>query len=177
MRKRERKTTTSIIPIRQCLGDLVQNLHPRVQGDTRLTTAWNVFLDHALQSVTVVDLADRPIGILWRADLAEAVLDDAPTMPGLLLGPLGRDRGERWRGPASVVQDIMKPLASTLPASATLEDAAAALEAAEVSEMVVVDEAGRMLGVVEADDLVPYLAARRPLARRWTVTIRPALRR
>jgi CBS domain-containing protein len=164
----------------RCLGDVVANAELRMRADTRLSTAWAVFLDRDLQSMTVVDEVGRPVGTLLRRDLADAVLDDAPTVPAAMLDELtppgeaasanGRAAWPRgWRNEEALVEDIMRCSVNTLPASASLQDAAAVFEVAQLSEVVVVDERGHMLGLVAGEDLVPYLptgpTAGRPRAR------------
>jgi CBS-domain-containing membrane protein len=151
-----------------CLGDVAANAELRMRADTLLTTAWTVFLDRDLQSVTVVDDSGHPVGTLMRRDLADAVLDDGPTLPDAVLEELtsGGDRSAEdrpaawrrgWRNEQATVEDIMHASVNTLPASASLEAAAAALEEAQLSEVVVVDERGSMLGLVAGEELVPYL--------------------
>jgi CBS domain-containing protein len=153
---------------RRRLGEVASKADLRLRADTRLSSAWTLFIDRELQSLTVVDEGGRPVGTLHRRDLADAVLDDTPTMPGALLDDLtppsesdraavraGWPRG--WRNDEPLVEDIMRATVNTLPASATLEDAAAVFEVAELSEVVVVDERGQMLGLVAGEDLVPYL--------------------
>jgi CBS-domain-containing membrane protein len=64
-----------------------------------------------------------------------------------------------------MVEEIMRVAVNTLPAAASLADAAAVLEVAELSEVVVVDERGQMVGLVAAEDLVPYLPSGPPSGR------------
>jgi CBS-domain-containing membrane protein len=133
-----------------------------------LSAAWALFLDRDLQSMTVVDDSGRPVGTLMRRDLADAVLDGAPTVPTAKLEDLTpldeasmRNQSADWRPGGhheeAMVEDIMRGSVNTLPAWASLKDAAAVLEAAQLSEVVVVDEQGRMLGLVASEELVPYL--------------------
>jgi CBS domain-containing protein len=176
----------------RCLGEVVGNADLRMRVDTRLSTAWSVFLDRDLQSITVVDDSGRPVGTLLRRDLAESVLDDAPTVPGALLEELtppreavGLGLGRRaawpqgWRNDEPLVEEIMRASVNTLPASASVEDAAAVFEVAELSEVVVVDDRGQMLGLVAGEDLVPYLPAgpASSRARLRAAVLRPMARR
>jgi len=151
-----------------CLGNVAANAEHRLRADTHLSAAWAIFLDRDLQSMTVVDDPGRPVGTLMRRDLADAVLDGAPTVPTATLEDLmppgepailseGAGWRAGWREGEATVEDIMRGSVNTLPASASLEDAAAVLEAAQLSEVVVVDEQGCMLGIVAGEELVPYL--------------------
>jgi CBS-domain-containing membrane protein len=156
----------------RCLGDVAGNADLKMRADTRLSTAWTIFLDRDLQSITVIDELERPMGTLLRRDLADAVLDDAPTVPGVLLEELGgasdradTRRAQGWRNEEAAVEEVMRASVNTLPASASLEDAASVFEVASLSEVVVVDDAGRMIGLVAAEDLVPFLPSA-PLAAR-----------
>jgi CBS domain-containing protein len=152
-----------------------------MRADTRLSNAWTIFIERDLQSITVVDELERPMGTLMRRDLADAVLDDAPTVPGVLLEELGgatdRADGRRaqgWRNQEGAVEEVMRVSVNTLPASASLEDAASVFEVASLSEVVVVDDGGRMLGLVSAEDLVPYLPhAEAPTRIRWRTSSLP----
>jgi CBS-domain-containing membrane protein len=162
------------------LGEVAGNGDLRMRTDTRLATAWTVFLDRELQWITVVDDGGRPVGTLLRRDLADAVLDEAPTVPTALLDDLtpppevtlpGRAPWPRgWRNEEAMVEDIMRGTVNTLPASASLQDAAAVFEVAELSEVVVVDDRGRMLGLVAGEDLVPYLPPGRGPGKRRSAT-------
>jgi CBS-domain-containing membrane protein len=192
-KKAGRKSTAGGDARSRCLGDVATNAELRMRADTRLSTAWTLFLDRELQSMTVVDDSGRPVGTLLRRDLADAVLDDAPTVPGAMLDELGPELGRQlsppgeslaasgragwsrgWRNEEPLVEDVMRASVNTLPASASLEDAAAVFEVAELSEVVVVDDRGRMLGLVAGEDLVPYLPSGPAAAGR--ARLRPAPR-
>src|SRR3954471_18204563 len=112
----------------RCLGEVAGNADLRMRADTRLSTAWAVFLDRDLQTITVVDENGRPVGTLLRRDLADSVLDDAPTIPGALLEELtppveaiGLGLGARgawprgWRNDEALVEDVMRASVNTLP--------------------------------------------------------------
>jgi CBS-domain-containing membrane protein len=156
------------------LGDVAGNADLRMAAETKLSIAWTIFLDRDLQSITIVDELGRPMGTLLRRDLADAVLDDAPTVPGILLEELGSStdsvggrRSSRWRNEEAAVEEVMRASVNTLPSTASLEDAASVFEVASLSEVVVVDDAGRMVGVVAAEDLIPFLPAATPPRPRW----------
>ena len=101
-------------------------------------------------AVMVVDDDGRLDGIFTDSDLArlfERRSDD------LLDAPIGR---------------VMTPRPTTVPAGARLRDAVAVLEARRLSELPVVDAAGRALGLLDIVDLVglvPHEQAARPETR------------
>jgi arabinose-5-phosphate isomerase len=90
-------------------------------------------------AVMVVDAGDRLEGIFTDSDLArlfERRHDD------LLDAPIGR---------------VMPPRPTTVPAGTRLRDAVAILEARRLSELPVVDAAGRALGLLDIVDLVGFV--------------------
>jgi arabinose-5-phosphate isomerase len=90
-------------------------------------------------AVMVVDAGDRLEGIFTDSDLArlfERRHDD------LLDAPIGR---------------VMTPRPTTVPAGTRLRDAVAILEARRLSELPVVDAAGRALGLLDIVDLVGFV--------------------
>src|SRR3954468_8107453 len=52
----------------------------RVQETAPLGRTWESFLRQGLRSAPVVDGKERLVGLLLRADLARAILDDEPTV-------------------------------------------------------------------------------------------------
>ena len=66
----------------------------RLPWDTRLAMAWTLFIDRGLTAATIIDGHGRPVGTLYRGDLAAAMLDDEPTQPGEL--PSRRPETADW---------------------------------------------------------------------------------
>lgn len=132
----------------------------RIRSDMRVGVTWALFIERALAMATVVDERGRPVGTLWRGDLAAAVLDDEPTQPG---GNVGRPDGDdrQWpfrRGPPvselSLVGDLMRVGVPTITSNASVEQARAILRDTGAAELVVVDRSGGMLGILAARDLL-----------------------
>jgi CBS domain-containing protein len=128
----------------------------RLPWDTRLAVAWTLFIDRGLTAATIIDGHGRPVGTLYRGDLAAAMLDDEPTQPGEL--PSRRLEAADWVRPApagaqALACDLMRPGVSTVLASATLPQAREQLSATGAAELVVVDTRGMMLGTIGARDL------------------------
>ena len=128
----------------------------RLPWDTRLAVAWTLFIDRGLTAATIIDGHGRPVGTLYRGDLAAAMLDDEPTQPGEL--PSRRLETAEWVRPApagaqALTCDLMRPGVSTVLASATLPQAREQLSATGAAELVVVDTRGVMLGTIGARDL------------------------
>jgi CBS domain-containing protein len=126
----------------------------RLPWDTRLAMAWTLFIDRGLTAATIIDGHGRPVGTLFRGDLAAAMLDDEPTQPGELPSRRPADWGRPSpAGDQSLACDLMRPGVSTVLASATLEEAREQLSLTGAAELVVVDTRGVMLGTISPHDL------------------------
>lgn len=128
----------------------------RLPWDTRLAMAWTLFIDRELTAATIIDGHGRPVGTLFRGDLAAAMLDDDPTQPGEMASRRPEDTD--WVRPAphgdqALACDLMRPGVSTVLASATLEQAREQLRVTGAAELVVVDTRGVMLGTIGPRDL------------------------
>ena len=128
----------------------------RLPWDTRLAMAWTLFIDRGLTAATIIDGHGRPVGTLYRGDLAAAMLDDEPTQPGDM--PSRRPEAADWVRPApagdqALACDLMRPGVSTVLASAPLALAREQLHLTGAAELVVVDTRGVMLGTIAARDL------------------------
>jgi CBS domain-containing protein len=128
----------------------------RLPWDTRLAMAWTLFIDRGLTAATIIDGHGRPVGTLYRGDLAAAMLDDEPTQPGDM--PSRRPEAADWVRPSPVGDqalacDLMRPGVSTVLASAPLALAREQLRLTGAAELVVVDTRGVMLGTIAARDL------------------------
>ena len=131
-----------------------------IRTDTRIGVTWAIFIERALAMAPVVDGRGRPVGTLWRGDLAAAMLDDEPTQPGASAIANGADE-QSWlfrRSPPvselTLVADIMRQSVFTIPITATVEEAQARLAATGSAELVVVDGRGAMVGLVDARSLL-----------------------
>jgi CBS domain-containing protein len=86
------------------------NLTPfAVSATAPIAGAWESFLQQGLRWAPVLDGSERLVGLLLRANLARAVLDDEPTVP---LRP-ARPRPEP---PPRTVRDVMTPVPTRITA-------------------------------------------------------------
>ena len=112
----------------------------------------DLIVQNFIGCLVVVDRAHRPVGMITNRDVVVHL--------GCLLGSKTSDSDE---GPLSddlsprTAEEIMLPLALTLPATATLAQAAA-LMAHEGFHHVPVVADGRVVGIVSALDIVRWLA-------------------
>lgn len=114
--------------------------------DLDIHAAIKLMIDHHIGCLPVVDHARRPIGMVTKLDLVEQ-LDEAlraePTAPVDLT--------------LRSVDDVMMPLALTLPERATVEQAAKMMALEDTHHVLVVGEDARLVGVVSTRDIVGWV--------------------
>lgn len=123
-----------------------------------------LLIDEDIGAAPVVDEAGRLLGLVSRADLVtddydwadlrdDCISDLGASEPteqdSLFLLELLRSR---------TVADVMTPNAVTLPSTASIAEAAAALATHHSPEAVVIDDRGGIAGVVSKSDIVRWIA-------------------
>jgi CBS domain-containing protein len=109
--------------------------------------------EHRISAVPVLDNDRRVLGVVTEADL---LLKQEHPDPGLDI-PLAWSRHrrlEREKADAVVAGRLMTTPAVTIPPTASATEAARRLHAAGVKRLPVVDEAGRLVGIVSRADLL-----------------------
>jgi CBS domain-containing protein len=105
-----------------------------------------------VSAVPVVDSQDRVLGVVSEADLMlkeEALDRDPPPM-----FERRRRRGERARAAAKQAEELMSTPAVTISPLASIIEAARTMHGSGVKRLPVVDEAGRLVGIVSRSDLI-----------------------
>lgn len=132
-----------------------------VRADLSIERLAELFLDQGLSRVAVVDELGRPIGVVSKTDL----VIDAHTRGDTEVSQRGvRERGQHVHEVSALVRDIMTPVAFTLPASASLGDAARRLLADNVHAAPVVAPDGHVIGHLSATDIMAWVAGATPAA-------------
>jgi CBS domain-containing protein len=113
------------------------------------TAAW-IMRERNVGCLVVVEPAgalggERPVGLLTDRDIVTQVIV--------------RERDPR----ETSVEDVMTRLPVTVGTTASIEDALQRMRDGHVRRVPVVDERGRLAGILALDDIVDYLATR-PLA-------------
>jgi len=103
-----------------------------------------------LKRVIVVDANGKAVGIISDADLIRRLRPEA--QPGLLSLLMGRGRAGRL--PNHTAAELMTPSVLSGPASVTITDAIRQMVAQKRKRFVVVDEAGRPIGIVDRQTLL-----------------------
>lgn len=99
--------------------------------------------------VPVVEDPGRPIGMVTKLDLVEQLL--------------GNDRGETDSPAATdlmprTANELMMPLALTLGERASVAHVAALMASEDVHHIPIVDDEGRLIGIISTMDIVRWLA-------------------
>ncbi|MFG2823313.1 CBS domain-containing protein [Kitasatospora sp. NPDC048365] len=136
----------------RCVHDVMTQEVVTARPDTPFKEVALLFHRNDITAVPVVDEQDRPIGMVSEADLIrkEAVLPDPEGRhPGLRLKPADRARAE-----AETAGGLMTSPAVSARAGWTIGEAARQMDRHRVKRLPVVDEAGRLVGIVSRRDLL-----------------------
>jgi len=108
---------------------------------------------HRISAVPVVDAGRRVLGIITEADLLLKQEHPDPKADISLIWTRRRRR-ERAKAAAAVAGKLMTAPAATVAPTATITEAARRMHAAGVKRLPVVDEMGRLVGIVSRADLL-----------------------
>lgn len=137
-----------VVPVTAIMTRDVISVRPSLPIDRLIV----LLIDRGIGGAPVVDVTGRLVGLVTRDDL---VTDDygwadlcegheAPTLRALLQ--------------SRTVGELMKPGVVTVPDTASIAEAAAAIDRHRIHEVMVVDGVGALRGVVSQSDLVRWLA-------------------
>ncbi|MBO1413149.1 CBS domain-containing protein [Streptomyces sp. FH025] len=134
------------------VGELMTHAVVHVRPDTGFKEIARLLAEHDITSVPVLDRDDRPVGLVSEADLLpnEAAQED-PT--GLLLTPALPPR-DHARSRATTAEGLMTSPAVCARPEWTVVEAARLMRARGLKRLPVVDEAGRLIGIVSRSDLL-----------------------
>lgn len=140
-----------------CCADVMTRGVIAVEFGTSLEEAWALMRQHQIKALPVVDRARRVVGILSRADfMRRADLDVHRELSDRLLNFIVRS-GRTHSDKAEVVGQIMSMPAQTATESTPVVDLIALLGGVGHSHIPIVDEDGRLSGIVTPRDLIAAL--------------------
>ena len=145
-------------------GDIMSRSIVTVRFATELEEAWNLFRAHKIRAMPVVDNFGRPIGIVTVADFLRQ-LDDT-TAAGLavrLQGLLRRTPGATSEK-AEVVGQIMTAKIYTARMNTPVSDLVHQLSENNLHHIPVLDDTGKVAGMVTQSDLIAALYKRIAMA-------------
>ncbi len=126
---------------------------PSVHPDTSIAEIYRSFTKQSCRDIIVCDEACRFLGMITRLDMLSAIT------PGIGV------RSPKKRGcldclvksAAKHAADIMSRSHITIQDTATIADALIAMEKNRHPDIIVIDENGTALGIVEMCDIIAYL--------------------
>jgi CBS-domain-containing membrane protein len=138
------------------VSDVMTTLVISVRPDTGYQRVADLLVRHAISALPVVDEQGVVLGVVSEADLLPKLNypDRVPVHPLVSR----RRRAANRRALGDTAGELMTSPAETIPSSATLAQAARRMEAARVRRLPVVDDAGRLVGIVSRRDLVRLYA-------------------
>jgi CBS-domain-containing membrane protein len=111
-----------------------------------------------ISAFPVLDAADRVVGVVSEADLLFKEVGPEPfTGPEASMQASGR-RGERAKAAGVTAGELMSQPAVTIGPDASLAEAARTMYARRVKRLPVVDENGRLIGIVSRVDILHIFA-------------------
>lgn len=134
------------------VGELMTSAVVHVRPDTGFKEIARLLAEHDVTSVPVLDHDDRPLGLVSEADLLlnEAAQEDPA---GLMLTPQ-LSRAEHTRSRATTAEGLMTTPAVCARPEWTVVEAARRMQFEHLKRLPVVDEAGRLVGIVSRSDLL-----------------------
>ena len=115
--------------------------------DLALEAVLDLMIRHRIGCLPIVDRVRRPLGIVTKMDLVELVGAQILATSG----PIPDDLRSR------TADDIMMPIALTLPETSSVADAAKMMSLEDTHHVLVVTVDGRLSGVVSTHDIVTWL--------------------
>jgi CBS domain-containing protein len=109
--------------------------------------------ENRISAVPIVDNHGVPVGLVSESDL---LMKERRHELGTEGGPLHswRNRPERAKADGVLAQDLMTSPAITVPTHALITDAARVMHERNVRRLVVIDDRGRIAGIVSRSDLL-----------------------
>ncbi|MEV4434409.1 CBS domain-containing protein [Streptomyces sp. NPDC049555] len=134
------------------VGDLMTHSVVRVQRGTLFTEIVHVLQEHDITAVPVVDEEDRPVGVVSEADLLTKA--SGRPDPSGLLAPEHADEQVRVKYEATTAEGLMTSPAVCARPGWSVVEAARTMEEQRVKRLPVIDDSGRLVGLVSRGDLL-----------------------
>jgi CBS domain-containing protein len=112
----------------------------------------DLLVKHRFSAVPVVDAFQRVTGVVSEADLLRKIEYAGETEPRLFDGR--RRRSDRRKGSGRTAADLMSSPPVTVLSGTSIASAARAMDSEQVKRLPVVDDLGRLVGIVSRSDLL-----------------------
>lgn len=141
------------------VADIMTHEVVSVRTDMRVGQIARVFREHQLSGLPVVDEDGELAGIITELDMVKR--HARPQMPAFLplLGVYVPLRTKEYRESLRRItgvtaEDIMTTPVNTISADASVEDAATVMVSNRANPLPVVDDSGRMVGIISRTDIL-----------------------
>lgn len=130
--------------------------------ETKLEEIVKTLAEHEISGMPVINQNEKVIGIISESDLLLSEDMEAPRMKTALYGfyilrQSVMDRMAEMRGIRA--EDIMTKRVVSFKADDTVRDIAAALHDRKINRVPIVDDAGKLVGIVSRADIIKAMAA------------------
>jgi CBS domain-containing protein len=151
------KLVAETTPVRELMTPVVTC----VTADVSVEVVTALLIEQGFSGVPVVDEDGRPIGMVSKTDLLEEQFIEGEARGGLptWLGEGFHVEERGWR----TVAEVMMPLAFVLPESASIAHAAALMATEGIHRIPLVDDRGKVSGILTTFDLARWIAVNRAL--------------
>lgn len=144
-RPRRMPTIADTVSLRHIMSSDVVCARPELEAAAVVA----LMIQHHVGCVPIVDDMRRPIGVITKYDIVEHL--DALLRSVGNGSPMPADLAPR------TADEVMMPLAMTLGEHASVATAASLMVAEDVHHVIVVDDRGRLVGVVSTKDITKWL--------------------
>ncbi|KOT37075.1 inosine-5'-monophosphate dehydrogenase [Streptomyces caelestis] len=138
--------------LHRLVGDLMTSAVVSVRQDTGFKDIAERLAHHDITAVPVVDGQDRPVGVVSEADLLRK--QESQADPGGHLAAAHPSPAERTKAHALTAEELMTGPAVVARPQWSVVEAARAMARHHVKRLPVVDDAGRLVGIVSRADLL-----------------------
>ncbi|GAA3950177.1 CBS domain-containing protein [Actinoplanes auranticolor] len=134
------------------VNDVMTTAVVTVSPETPYRGVVDLLVSNRFSAVPVVDEFQRVTGVVSEADLLRKIEYAGAEEPRLFDGR--RRRGERVKASARTAADLMSTPPVTVPVSTSITAAARVMDGEGVKRLPVVDDLGRLVGIVSRGDLL-----------------------
>ncbi len=138
---------------RWVVADVMTTAVATVRADTPYKEIVDVLIERGVSAVPVLDVVGHVVGVVSEADLLHKV-ELAGSLEAHRLLESRQHRSDRHKAAGTDAGDLMSAPAVTIPADATVRQAARLLEEGGIKRLPVVDRDGRLVGIVSRRDLL-----------------------
>jgi CBS domain-containing protein len=134
------------------VDDVMTTKAVTVSPDSPYRSVVDLLVSHRFSAVPVVDAFQRVLGIVSEADLLRKIEYAGDEQPRIFEGR--RHRGERGKATARTAGQLMTSPAIVVLTGTSIAAAARQMDKEDVKRLPVVDDMGRLIGVVSRADLL-----------------------